>query len=131
MTCTEVEFHKKYHRFLSVLSMALSGGCVFLIYLVTSEAINLALSCAFGLVSTMGFNALDCLGIELFPTNVRSTAMAVTLAVARIGAILGNVVFGYFIEISCSVPILLVASLLLAGGLLSIKLPNTSNTPLA
>jgi VNT family MFS transporter (synaptic vesicle glycoprotein 2) len=56
--------------------------------------------------------------------------MAVTLAVARIGAILGNVVFGYFIEISCAVPILMVAVLLVSGGLLSIKLPNTSNTPL-
>ena len=46
-------------------------GCVFFIYLVTSKAANLALSCAFGFVSVMGFNALDCLGIELFPTHVR------------------------------------------------------------
>ena len=51
--------------------MVLSGACAFFIYLVTSSEANLALSCAFGFVSTMGFNALDCLGIELFPTNVR------------------------------------------------------------
>jgi len=51
--------------------MVLSGGCAFFIYLVTSSTANLLLSCAFGFVSTMGFNALDCLGIELFPTNVR------------------------------------------------------------
>ena len=57
--------------------------------------------------------------------------MAVTLAVARLGAILGNVVFGYFIEVSCAVPILMVAVLLVSGGLLSIKLPNTSQKPLA
>lgn len=55
----------------AVLSMVLSGGCAFFIYLVTSSTANLLLSCAFGFVSTMGFNALDCLGIELFPTNVR------------------------------------------------------------
>ena len=49
---------------------------------------NLLVSMAFGLVSTMGFNSLDCLAIELFPTSVRSTAMAITLVAARIGKLL-------------------------------------------
>jgi len=89
------------------------------------------MGCAFGFVSVMGFNALDCLGIELFPTHLRSTAMAVSLAIARLGAISGNVVFGELIESSCAIPILMVAVLLLSGGLLSIKLPNTSNAALA
>lgn len=48
-----------------------SGLAAFLIWGVRSSAGNLALSCIFGAVSTMGFNALDCLGAELFPTNVR------------------------------------------------------------
>ena len=51
--------------------MVLSGLCAFTIYLVSSSLANLLVSCAFGLVSTMGFNALDCLGIEMFPTHVR------------------------------------------------------------
>ena len=51
--------------------MLLSGACAFFIYLVSSSLANLLISCAFGLVSTMGFNALDCLGIELFPTRLR------------------------------------------------------------
>ena len=54
-----------------VLSMCLSGGCAFFIYLVTSQTANLLVSIGFGLVSTMGFNALDCLGVELFPTHLR------------------------------------------------------------
>lgn len=128
---TMIHMDKFGRKFFLVLSMVLSGLCVFFIYLVKSEEANLILSCGFGFVSTMGFNALDCLGIELFPTDVRSTAMAVTLCVARLGAILGNVVFGYFIEVSCAIPILLVAALLLSGGLLGIKLPNTTNTALA
>lgn len=128
---TMVHMDKLGRKFFLVFSMLMSGACVFFIYLVKSEAANLALSCAFGFVSTMGFNSLDCLGIELFPTNVRSTAMAVTLAVARLGAILGNVIFGYFIELSCAVPILMVAVLLISGGLLSIRLPSTSRTALA
>ena len=53
------------------LLQVLSGLCAFLIYLVTSSLANLLVSCAFGLVSTMGFNSLDCLGIELFATHLR------------------------------------------------------------
>ena len=66
-----VHMDKLGRKFFLVLSMVLSGSCVFLIYLVKSATSNLIISCCFGLVSTMGFNALDCLGIELFPTNVR------------------------------------------------------------
>lgn len=65
----EVCFNKAL--FATVLSMILSGACAFLIYLVTTSFANLLVSCAFGLVSTMGFNALDCLGVELFPTHLR------------------------------------------------------------
>ena len=57
--------------------------------------------------------------------------MAVTLVAARLGAILGNVVFGYLVETNCAIPILSVAALLISGGLAGIVLPNTTNTPLA
>ena len=48
-----------------------SGLAAFCIWLVKSSVGNLILSCVFGAVSTMGFNALDCLGVELFPSSVR------------------------------------------------------------
>ncbi len=57
--------------------------------------------------------------------------MAVTLVTARLGAILGNVVFGYLVETNCAVPILSVAALLIAGGLSGLALPNTTRTALA
>lgn len=111
-------------------SMIASGLSAFLVYLVKSQLANLLVSCAFGLVSTAGFNALDCLGIELFPTRVRGTGMAVTLVFGRLGAIVGNVVFGYLVESNCAIPILSVAILLMSGGLLGLLLPNTSKTTL-
>lgn len=117
-------------KFFLCVSMLLSGGCAFLIYLVNSSTMNLVISCIFGAVSTMGFNSLDCLGIELFPTSLRSTAMAVTLVSARMGAILGNLVFGYLVESHCSIPILTVAGLLIAGGLMGLLLPNTTGKAL-
>ena len=99
-------------KFFLCLSMILSGATAFLIYIVNSSIMNLVLSCLFGAVSTMGFNSLDCLSVEVFPTHLRSSAMAVTLVSARLGAILGNLVFGLFLEVQCAVPILTVASLL-------------------
>ncbi len=57
--------------------------------------------------------------------------MAVTLIAARLGAILGNVTFGYLVETNCAIPILLVASLLVTGGLAGLLLPNTTGMPLA
>ena len=56
--------------------------------------------------------------------------MAVTLITARLGAILGNVVFGYLVEVNCAVPILSVATLLALGGLAGLLLPNTTKIPL-
>ena len=38
--------------------------------------------------------------------------MAVTLVAARMGAIVGNLVFGYLVEAHCATPILMVAGLL-------------------
>ena len=51
-------------------------------------------------------------GVEVFPTHLRSTAMAVTLVSARFGAIMGNLVFALFLDVQCAVPILMVAALL-------------------
>ncbi|KAG0720764.1 Synaptic vesicle glycoprotein 2A [Chionoecetes opilio] len=117
-------------KFFLVFSMVLSGCAAFGVYLVRSSIDNLILVCVFGAVSTMGFNALDCLGAELFPTHLRSTALAVTLLAARIGAILGTVLFGYLVDVYCAVPMLLVAALLIFGGVLGLVLPNTTRTAL-
>ena len=53
-------------------------------------------------------------GIELFPTSVRGTAMAVTLIAARLGAILGSLAFAYLVDVNCAIPLVLIAALL--GG---------------
>ena len=41
--------------------------------------------------------------------------MAITLAAARLGAILGNLAFGGLVDVACAVPILLVAALLIGN----------------
>lgn len=46
---------------------------------------------------------------------IRTTAMAITLAAARFGAIMGNFTFGFLVDVACAVPILLVAVLLIGN----------------
>ena len=60
----------------------------------------------------------------------RGTGMAITLAAARLGAIMGNVLFGYLVESNCAIPLVSVATLLVSGGLLGALLPNTTKQSL-
>lgn len=62
---------------------------------------------------------------------LRSTASGVLSGLGRIAAILGNVTFGELVGTSCMVPMLLVAGLLGGGGLLALKLPNTTHRDLS
>ena len=60
----------------------------------------------------------------------RSTAAGVFNAAGRIGAILGNMVFGQLVTAHCAVPMLMVAVLLSAGGLTALWLPNSTRRDL-
>lgn len=107
-------------------SMVLAGITVFFLPVVHSKVQNLLISCAFGAVTTVGWNAIDVLQAELFPTAVRSTAFGLQSGVGRIAAILGNVSFGSLVDVHCAVPMIMVSVLLTVGGLTAIKLPNTT-----
>lgn len=107
-------------------SMVLAGVTVFFLPIVHSKVQNLLISCAFGAVTTVGWNAIDVLQAELFPTAVRSTAFGLQSGVGRIAAILGNVSFGSLVDVHCAVPMIMVSVLLTIGGLTAIKLPNTT-----
>ncbi|KAF0296835.1 Synaptic vesicle glycoprotein 2A [Amphibalanus amphitrite] len=125
-------FHmdKLGRKFFLVIGLAMSSGSVFLIYLVKKTWQNLALSCLFGSVSNLSFSAINCVSAELFPTHLRSTAIAVLMLVARIGAIAGQAVFGELLYLNCAIPILMVAALLMGGALLSCLLPKTDGAKL-
>ena len=106
-------------------SMVLSGLSVFFLWFVETHWQSILMSCLFGAISVCGFNMLDVLQTELYPTEVRSTAFGFQTACARVGAILGNLVFGELVDVNCAIPMLLVVSFLGAGGISSLGLPNT------
>ena len=116
---------------LLVLSMIVSGVSVFFIPLVSTGDQLLALSCCFGGFSVIGWNALDCLSCELFPTELRSTAIGLQLGLGRVAAVVANLIFGQLIAVNCAVPILLVAACMVVGGLCSLRLPSTTGVVLS
>ncbi|XP_014669036.1 PREDICTED: synaptic vesicle glycoprotein 2C-like [Priapulus caudatus] len=112
-------------RWLLAGSMVTCSLLVFFIWFIKNKLQNLILSCLFSAVSIMAWNSIDVLGTELFPTGVRATAFGFSLAFARVGAIMGNVVFGQLIDVNCTIPILLVVGFLSVGGLSGLLFPDT------
>ncbi|XP_070687175.1 synaptic vesicle glycoprotein 2C [Pempheris klunzingeri] len=111
-------------------SLIVSSLSVFLIYVVQTKVQTLILSCVFSGVSVIAWNALDVVGTELYPTQLRSSALGFFTGAGRVAAITGNVVFGRLVDSNCAVPVLLVSALLLAGGLVALLLPQTKQTEL-
>ncbi len=53
----------------------------------------------------------------------RSTAFGVHSGVGRLGAILGNVMFGHLLDVNRGIPVLIVACLLTVGAVCALLLP--------
>ena len=140
------------HPLSIAVSMIISALSTFIIWGITpSENSTVVLSCVFNGVSIAGWSALDVLLIELFPIHLRlallpvcclplklsvcsvcpsrGTAFGLQAAVGRVGAIIGTVLFGKLITVSVYLPILIVASLILAGGLSVFVLPWSGRLP--
>ncbi len=103
---------------------------VFLLYVSSSELFVVVMLCIFTAVSTPAWNDSSLLIAELYPTYLRTTAAGIHLLMARIGAIIGTNLFGLFIRINPSIPILLVACVLFVGSVVSLGLPKTTRKTL-
>ena len=60
----------------------------------------------------------------------RATAAGIHLLMGRIGAIFGTNIFGAFVRVNPSIPILIVAGVLLVGGVAALPLPKTTRKTL-
>lgn len=112
------------------VSLMVSSVSVFFIYVVQTKVQSLLLFCIFSGVSVIAWNSLDVLGTELYPTQMRSSALGFFTGVGRVAAIMGNIAFGMLVDSNCAVPILLVSALLLTGGLVALLLPQTKHSEL-
>ena len=80
--------------------MGCSGVAVFFIWLVNRKSDILILSCVFSGLSIGGWNALDVLGPELYPTHLRYQALLAKLNARLLHfSPLNDVYFGFYFDI--------------------------------
>ncbi|CAH0752253.1 unnamed protein product [Diatraea saccharalis] len=112
---------------LMLVMMLISSGLAALgLNLVTSSLQNLILSCVFEAIVSCTEAVLFCVICEIFPTKVAATAMSVTVMCGRVGAIVGNVIFGALVDKHCVVPIYMFGFFLITSGLLCTILPKST-----
>lgn len=117
--------HKLGAKFFLVFSLLVAGGVTVGIYFVSDTTSMLVLSCIFEALTSLGISTVYCVMVDLFPTNLRVMAAALSLTTGRGGALIGNLIFGYLVGWNCAVPIGLFAVMLFASGLLCLMLPST------
>ncbi|CAH1803428.1 unnamed protein product [Owenia fusiformis] len=106
-------------------SMFLCGISVFFIWLLDRELGVVILNCVFMLLGNISWNTLEIISGELYPSRTRGTGLGYLSCISRVAAVLGNVSFGNLIDISKFIPILLTASVMAIGGLVSTKLTDS------
>ncbi|XP_058445602.1 synaptic vesicle glycoprotein 2C-like [Malaya genurostris] len=117
-------------KFFLVSSLLLAGTVTIGLYFVVNSRQNLFLSCAFEALTSMAISTVYCVMVDLFPTNLRVMAAALSLTFGRGGALIGNLLFGYLIDLNCIVPIIIFSVMLLVSGILCLLLPSTGTEAL-
>ncbi|XP_044756516.1 synaptic vesicle glycoprotein 2C-like isoform X2 [Coccinella septempunctata] len=117
--------HRLGTKFFLVFSLLVASAVTMGLYFVNSSLSNLVLSCIFEALTSLGISTVYCVLVDLFPTNLRVMAAALSLTCGRGGALMGNLLFGFLIDLNCVVPVVIFSLMLFASGLLCLLLPNT------
>lgn len=120
-----IQFMDKFgRRRLLFYGMCLSAISVLGFAFDTSNSTVVILSASlFNCFSVIGWNSLDCLSVEYFPTQVRASAMGSLAAAGRLGAICAEFVNG---NLESNIPALLIVTsgCTLLGGFAAWLLPE-------
>ncbi|XP_061913417.1 synaptic vesicle glycoprotein 2C-like isoform X2 [Entelurus aequoreus] len=106
-------------------SMVLSGISCFFLWFGTSESMMIFMLCLYNGLSISAWNSLDVVTAELYPTDRRGTGFGFCNAMCKLSAVLGNLIFGSLVGITKAIPILLASCVLVGGGLVALRLPDT------
>ncbi|NXE24429.1 SV2C protein, partial [Ardeotis kori] len=106
-------------------SMVLSGISCFFLWFGTSESMMIGMLCLYNGLTISAWNSLDVITVELYPTDRRATGFGFLNALCKAAAVLGNLIFGSLVGITRAIPILLASTVLVCGGLVGLRLPDT------
>ncbi|XP_066591984.1 synaptic vesicle glycoprotein 2C-like [Prorops nasuta] len=112
------------YKFFLVSTALVSSAITVGLFAVTTSVQNLILSCIFESLTSICISVMMCLLVELYPTNLRAMAAGFAALFSRVGAIVGNSMFGYLIDNYCVPLIIIVAVQLFLSGVLGIFIPS-------
>ncbi|XP_070504930.1 synaptic vesicle glycoprotein 2B-like [Chironomus tepperi] len=72
----------------------------------------------------MNYTLLSTVTYDLFPTNLRSLAMSLSLMCGRLGSLVGGNIAGYLLEQYCDLTFTLSGVVLFCSGILTFLIPN-------
>lgn len=75
--------HRLGAKFFIIFSMFIAGGVTIGFYYVRNSNENLVLSCIFEALTSLGISTVYCVMVDLFPTNLRVMAAALSLTFGR------------------------------------------------
>lgn len=122
--------HKMGAKWFLVAGLVISSGVAMALYYVQTSTQNLILSCIFEALTGCCISVVYCIMVDLFPTNLRVLAAALSSTFGRFGGLFGNLLFGFLIDGHCLILICTLAAMLLLAGLVSIFLPATGKKEL-
>ncbi|KAJ8396546.1 hypothetical protein AAFF_G00016120 [Aldrovandia affinis] len=111
-------------------SMIMSGISCFFLWFGTSESMMIGMLCLYNGLSISAWNSLDVVTVELYPTDRRGTGFGFCNSMCKLAAVLGNLIFGSLVGITKAIPILLASTVLVCGGLVGLRLPDTRSNVL-
>ncbi|XP_015032980.2 synaptic vesicle glycoprotein 2C isoform X1 [Drosophila willistoni] len=122
--------HRLGVKFFLVFSLTAAGFVTIGLYFVRSSLENLILSCIFEALTSLSISTVYCVMVDLFPTNLRVMAAAMSMTFGRGGALLGNLIFGFLIDLNCIIPIIVFSGMLFISAFLCWMLPSTGSEAL-
>ncbi|VEN33963.1 unnamed protein product [Callosobruchus maculatus] len=111
---------------LPLLTGVFSAG----LYFSRTSSVVLVLSALGSSIGSVADLVLMNITVEMFPTTLRTVAIALQLLTGRLGTLAGNITFPYLLNAGCAPPFAFVTILPLGCALLSFLFPNTDNKPL-
>jgi len=75
-------------------------------------------------MTSLGISTVYAVMVDLFPTNSRVMAAALSLTFGRGGALLGNIIFGFLIDLNCVIPIALFSTMLFSKSIQNSQFNN-------
>lgn len=91
--------------------MLLAGAASFGVYFVNSSLQVLMVACVFSLMLTTSNFVMAGIAVNVFPTHVAAAAVSMMICLGRTGAVASNLVFGLLLDLSCEIPIFMLASI--------------------